>query len=45
MKKLLKWLKLTIYRLFVDPCHRCVREGNCELFDYGICWYEEKDGE
>ena len=52
MKKLLKCFKLTLYRLFVNPCHRCIREGNCELFrmqgfcgDWGECWYEEKDGE
>lgn len=49
MKKLLNFIKLTLCRLFISPCYRCVREGNCAIYnkhgycgDYGYCCYEER---
>lgn len=48
MKKFIKYLKITLYRIFIDPCYGCVRKGNCELYnkrgfcgDWGICWWEK----
>lgn len=50
MKKIFKFIELFLYRFFVNPCHLCVREDNCELYnkkgfcgDWGICFYEKKE--
>ena len=49
MSKMWKFIKLTLFRLFIDPCHKCVREGDCELFrkkgycgDWTLDYYEER---
>ena len=49
MSKIWKSIKLTLFRLFIDPCHKCVREGDCEMFrkggycgDWGLDYYEER---
>lgn len=28
-----------LYRFFINPCHGCKREGNCELYNlcHGFC--------
>lgn len=49
MKKICKFIKLTLMRLFVNPCYHCVREYECEISyqrgfcgDWGLCFYEER---
>ncbi len=48
MKRIIDFIKLTLLRLFIHPCYRCVREGKCALYDrrgfcgdWGLCYYEE----
>lgn len=52
MRKIWSFIKLTLHRLFIDPCYKCVREGECALFDkHGYCgdwtldFYEERGDE
>ena len=49
MKKILDIIKLTLIRIFINPCHECVREHDCPLFrdrgycgDWGMSWYERR---
>ncbi len=48
MREIWHFIKLTLRRLFVDPCYKCVREGDCSLYrkggycgDWTLCCYEE----